>query len=431
MNNAGIIDLLPRELRQQWVQDGTYPNQSVYSLFRNHAKAHPSKPAILALDKTVTYGELLDKANRLANSLQKMGIVDGDVVAYQLKNTWRCCAIDLAVAALGAIVAPFPPGRGRLDIELLIKRCSARVVIVEPQQGDLNMGEIIQSLRPKLLSLRSLVMNGHKPEGWLNLDDLFDEKPIENSQLPTVCADWPVRLLVSSGTESEPKLVAYSHNALVGGRGRFLQRIDAKGDTFRGLYLVPMGSSFGSTATFGILSWLGEYSINRFSHPDASRYNGADYRYPSTYVENTNTSQPYYNIANWKQVSDSIIAKRTEFVADNPGSYPRKAYAGLSCITDVSLQQQSYNNSVTQISSGQQVYDWMTDQFGNNDVWNDNPTWAIIPRVIVAPVCGNNICETGENASCPEDCQSGPGSSTGSKVLFYMPAIIGGAQNSQ
>ncbi|MGH1427164.1 MAG: class I adenylate-forming enzyme family protein [Arenicella sp.] len=257
MNNAGIIDLLPRELRQQWVQDGTYPNQSVYSLFRNHAKAHPSKPAILALDKTVTYGELLDKANRLANSLQKMGIVDGDVVAYQLKNTWRCCAIDLAVAALGAIVAPFPPGRGRLDIELLIKRCSARVVIVEPQQGDLNMGEIIQSLRPKLLSLRSLVMNGHKPEGWLNLDDLFDEKPIENSQLPTVCADWPVRLLVSSGTESEPKLVAYSHNALVGGRGRFLQRIDAKGDTFRGLYLVPMGSSFGSTATFGILSWLG------------------------------------------------------------------------------------------------------------------------------------------------------------------------------
>jgi acyl-CoA synthetase (AMP-forming)/AMP-acid ligase II len=44
---------------------------------------------------------------------------------------------------------------------------------------------------------------------------------------------------------------------LVGGRGRFLQRLHPEGESFRGMYLVPLGSSFGSTATFGSLCWLG------------------------------------------------------------------------------------------------------------------------------------------------------------------------------
>jgi len=36
-----------------------------------------------------------------------------------------------------------------------------------------------------------------------------------------------------------------------------LQRISPADTEFRGLYLVPLGSSFGSTATFGVLCWLG------------------------------------------------------------------------------------------------------------------------------------------------------------------------------
>ncbi|MDN5517102.1 MAG: hypothetical protein L0G82_17835, partial [Pseudomonas sp.] len=49
------------------------------------------------------------QSGHIYRSLRQAGIVAGDVVAYQLSNHWRCCAIDLAVAALGAIVAPFPP----------------------------------------------------------------------------------------------------------------------------------------------------------------------------------------------------------------------------------------------------------------------------------------------------------------------------------
>lgn len=257
MNNTGIIDLVPMDVRREWVRNGTYPNKSVFQLFRQHAERHPDKLAVLSPEESISYGELLDRSLRLAAGLRTQGIVPGDVVAYQLTNSWRCCAIDLAAAALGAVVAPFPPGRGRLDIESLLRRCDARAVVVPAEFGGIDLCELIESLRPTLLSLRILIVEGEARRGWSSLDRLVDVEPLGTETLPKVCPNSPVRLLVSSGTESEPKLVAYSHNALVGGRGRFLQRLHEDGESFRGMYLVPLGSSFGSTATFGSLSWLG------------------------------------------------------------------------------------------------------------------------------------------------------------------------------
>lgn len=257
MNSAGIIDLVPHTLRRQWVQESLYPDRPVFELFYEKKEATPDKPAVLSRERTVTYSELYEQALRLAAGFRANGIMPGDVVAYQLSNHWLCSAIDLAAAALGAIVAPFPPGRGKLDIQSLLRRCDARAVIVPEVYADTALCEIIESLRPTLLSLRTLIVQGNRRDGWVTLDALLSHEPLALAQLPKVDPDSPVRLLVSSGTESEPKLVAYSHNALVGGRGRFLQRINPKGSEFCGLYLVPLGSSFGSTATFGVLCCLG------------------------------------------------------------------------------------------------------------------------------------------------------------------------------
>lgn len=257
MNHSGIIDMVPADVRREWIRNGIYPNKSVYELFCEQVCRHPDNPAVISLDQTINYADLSDKTRRLASSLEALGIVPGDVVAYQLPNGWRSCAIDLAAAALGAIVAPFPPGRGSLDSQSLLRRCDARVIIIEQEYARVDLCEVIESMRPTLLSLRVLVVDGKSRYGWHTLDDLFQAEPIDPARLPVVSPDSPVRFLISSGTESEPKWVAYSHNALAGGRGRFLQRIHPDGETFRGLYLMPLGTAFGSTATFGALSCLG------------------------------------------------------------------------------------------------------------------------------------------------------------------------------
>ena len=108
-NPAGLIDLVPMAMRRLWADQGLYPNQPVFEMFRDRALLDPDKPAVVTPTDTVTYGQLLDHALRLAASFRAMGMVPGDVIAYQLLNTWRCCAIDLAAAAAGVVVAPFPP----------------------------------------------------------------------------------------------------------------------------------------------------------------------------------------------------------------------------------------------------------------------------------------------------------------------------------
>ena len=257
MNTAvKIVDLIPAHDRREWARTGIYPCKPAFDLFYSRALSTPGKAAIHTPQDSLTYGELLDAVLRLANGLRRAGIVSGDVVAYQLCNDWRCCAIDLAVSALGAIVAPFPPGRGRLDIQSLLRRCQARVVIVSQTYECMDPCVLIDSLRPQLACLKLLIVDGDPRAGWSTLDSLLAESPISIDALPKVCPDSPARFLVSSGTESEPKLVAYSHNALIGGRGRFLENIASSVSDFRALYLVPLGSSFGSTATLGALCWL-------------------------------------------------------------------------------------------------------------------------------------------------------------------------------
>jgi len=87
MNHAGIIDLVPAEVRAQWIRNGIYPNKSLFALFCEQARKNPDKAAVVSLDHTITYGELQHKIACLAASLRDFGVVAGDVIAYQLTNS--------------------------------------------------------------------------------------------------------------------------------------------------------------------------------------------------------------------------------------------------------------------------------------------------------------------------------------------------------
>ncbi|HKR52285.1 MAG TPA: AMP-binding protein [Pseudonocardiaceae bacterium] len=121
-------DLVPRELREQWKEDGHYPQTTVFDSFTAHTDRHPEAPAVLDADGPVSFAELL-----------RLGVRPDDVVAYQLPNSRLCCAIDLAVVAVGAIVLPFPPGRGDRDVRALLRRSRAAVVIIEDHYPDVDL----------------------------------------------------------------------------------------------------------------------------------------------------------------------------------------------------------------------------------------------------------------------------------------------------
>jgi non-ribosomal peptide synthetase component E (peptide arylation enzyme) len=171
------------------------------------------------------------------------------VVGVQLPNSRLSCALDLAIAALGAVVLPYPVGRGDRDILSLLGRSRAVLAVTATHYGDFPCARRTLELADQLPALRAVVAVGQHgeeiPTGCVPMSLIMAADGGEfRPQWPD--PDRAVRLVVSSGSEAEPKMVVYSHNALAGGRGRILADLRELDDDFRALFLVPLGTAFGS-----------------------------------------------------------------------------------------------------------------------------------------------------------------------------------------
>ncbi|MGW6443357.1 class I adenylate-forming enzyme family protein [Lentzea sp. NPDC055074] len=217
MTTTTVHDLVPAALRHEWAERGHYPDRDIYDLFAVRVFLHPLRAAVIDDEGELTYAQLNELALRMAANLDERGVRQGDVVAVQLPNGRYAVAADLAVAAVGGVVLPFPVGRGEHEARSLVARSGAVGVIAD----DL-------------------------PDAWTTAELLAPAGVFEPVRPDP---NGPARILVSSGSEAEPKMVLYSHNALLGGRGAFVGRLIPPGEELRALFLVPLASSFGCNGT--------------------------------------------------------------------------------------------------------------------------------------------------------------------------------------
>jgi acyl-CoA synthetase (AMP-forming)/AMP-acid ligase II len=78
---------------------------TVGELFRARAQIQRSSPAIEYQERQISYGELLDRADRLTSVLASHGLVRGDRVALLSRNRPEYLEVELAAANLGVITA--------------------------------------------------------------------------------------------------------------------------------------------------------------------------------------------------------------------------------------------------------------------------------------------------------------------------------------
>lgn len=262
--NAGHYrDLVPADLRRTWSRAGHYPDRDIYAMFAEHVARRPDAEAVIDADGTVTYAELDTLARRLAAGLTRLGIGATDVVAVQLPNSRLACAADLAIAALGAIALPFPVGRGGREAANLLRRSGAVAVIAPTEHNGFHNAATIRDMSAELPHLRAVIGVGpHTCRGCVPMHALLAPGP-DGFRPDRHDPDGPARILVTSGSEAEPKMVLYSHNALIGGRGAMLAALHDDPAAMRNMFLVPLASAFGSSGTAVTLAAFGASLILR------------------------------------------------------------------------------------------------------------------------------------------------------------------------
>src|SRR5262249_25235488 len=95
-----------------------------------HAAEHPGKAAIIVDGRTLRYGELGERTNRLANVLRGAGIGAGDRVAAMLPDGWEYYEVLHAAGRLRAALVPVNTHFRAEEVGYMLEDSGAKAVVV-------------------------------------------------------------------------------------------------------------------------------------------------------------------------------------------------------------------------------------------------------------------------------------------------------------
>ncbi|MFI0241515.1 class I adenylate-forming enzyme family protein [Streptomyces sp. NPDC016845] len=84
-------------------------SRTLWELVERRAARTPDHPVLLQGDRTLTFGELRDRSERVAAGLHGLGVRPGTVVAWQLPTRIETALLSFALARIGAVQTPVIP----------------------------------------------------------------------------------------------------------------------------------------------------------------------------------------------------------------------------------------------------------------------------------------------------------------------------------
>ena len=100
-------------------------------LLEKAAKQYGKKTAIVSGDHRLSYAELDEASNRIANTLIKMGVSRGDRVAMLLPNSPEFAVIYFGIIKVGAIAVPLDTRFRLAELTSLFNNSQPKVLISE------------------------------------------------------------------------------------------------------------------------------------------------------------------------------------------------------------------------------------------------------------------------------------------------------------
>ena len=187
----------------------------IADMIRRSAYHYPDKKAVIFGDMSLTYAELEDECNRVANALTDLGVEKYDRVAILAHNTihhvltwFGCCKIGAIYLAVNYML------RGK-DISYCINHSESTVFIVEDTLYDL-----VKDVLDEMPTVKTLIWSNQgagKPpidDKFKDFDEWYKAYPADEPDTILHIED-PCQMTYTSGTEALPKGVIISNQALM------------------------------------------------------------------------------------------------------------------------------------------------------------------------------------------------------------------------
>jgi acetyl-CoA synthetase len=219
---------------QHWFPDGTL-NATVSCLDR-HVRAHPNAIAYdyVCEDGTelsITYADLLERTNKLANALSGDGVQSGDRVIIYMPLTIEGIVAMLACARIGAIHSVVYAGLGSTALKDRIEDAGASVLIIADvthRRGKLiDLKSIVDDAVAQTPGVRRIVVwrrtaSAIRDDREVNFEAYCDAQPGERDPA-IVGAEHPLFILYTSGSTGKPKGVVMTHGGYLTGTAAMMR----------------------------------------------------------------------------------------------------------------------------------------------------------------------------------------------------------------
>src|SRR5262245_55852105 len=107
------------------------PQSSVPQAFDEATQRDPSRTAVVFYGRSISYRELREATDRLANALAKLGLKKGDRIALYLVNSPQFIIAYFAALKCGATVTPISPVYTSHEVKYQLQDSGARAVICQ------------------------------------------------------------------------------------------------------------------------------------------------------------------------------------------------------------------------------------------------------------------------------------------------------------
>lgn len=154
-------------------------------------------------EQKISYEEMAQRSNRVANYLRRLGLKRGERVLLMLPNRVELWEVMLACIKLGVVMVPTSMLVSGDDLADRLERGAIRHIIAQVSEA------------PKFTELAvgcTRIAVGGAASGWHPYASYKDE-PLQFTPDGATMADDPLLLYFTSGTTSKPKLVLHSHQS--------------------------------------------------------------------------------------------------------------------------------------------------------------------------------------------------------------------------
>jgi long-chain acyl-CoA synthetase len=199
------------------------PLKSVHQAFDEATERAPDRPAVAFYGRTLSYRELREATDRLANALAAHGVKKGDRVALYLLNSPQFIIAYFAALKCGATVTPISPVYTSHEVRHQLNDSGARVVVCQDilyekiaKCGAALDLVVVTNVNEYLPALKRLFSRKTEVSGRvLWLQDLLKQFPPQPPAVPIEPKGDLAALPYTGGTTGNPKGVMLSHYNLV------------------------------------------------------------------------------------------------------------------------------------------------------------------------------------------------------------------------